>query len=500
MHEHGLPHGSPVGEGFLRVTRVNAPHFVDDAGAALAYLVRETERAEHVRCRYAMWLDSASAGIAGGAPSRWSVFGLPTEVLRYDDAGRRTPRVEVLSMDGSHRETCTGTILDVLDRRLATPDQSPRLKSSESVPEEVRDVVGAWFGYLGYEVAEDLEGAAPYTADTPDAVWMRSERLVMVDHHSGQSWVVGDRDWIDRVHRAAEVWEPPVDVAIPKLPLPDRGNYLRAVEESLEEIRQGNSYEVCLTAESRGIIDMPWGFPEVLGVYRGQRRGNPAPHAAFLWCDDVAVLSSSPERFISVNDQGWCEAKPIKGTVRRCPDPAEDARAAEWLAHDPKSRAENLMIVDLMRNDFSMVCDPASVHVPVLMGIESYSTVHQLVSTVRGRLAEGRTVIDMLRAAFPGGSMTGAPKPRTLEIIQRLERRARGVYSGALGVLGRRRSDVSIVIRTAVLTPGADGQSTEISVSAGGAVVADSDPAAEYEEMLTKLEAPLRRIAQLEDG
>ena len=214
-------------------------------------------------------------------------------------------------------------------------------------------------------------------------------------------------------------------------------------------------------------------------------RHNSAPYAAFLKCEDHWVLSSSPERYLTVSAAGRAETKPIKGTVERAADPLEDLRAATWLREDPKTRAENLMIVDLLRNDLSMVSEPGTVKVPVLMGVESYSTVHQLVSTISSLLRPEVSAVDAAAACFPGGSMTGAPKPSTMEIIDRLEQRARGIYSGSLGFFSASgAANLSIVIRTLVVLP-----SGEVSLSAGGAIVADSDPDAEYEEMLAKLRA-----------
>ena len=193
--------------------------------------------------------------------------------------------------------------------------------------------------------------------------------------------------------------------------------------------------------------------------------------------DGVEVASASPERFLTVRGRE-VEAKPIKGTIAADQDPA--------LLKDAKTRAENLMIVDLLRNDLSRVCEPGTVRVPKLMAVESYATVHQLVSTITGQLRNDASAIDAVRATFPPGSMTGAPKLRTCEIIDQLETGPRGVYSGVVGYLGfDGQSDLSVVIRTAVRAAG------EVTIGAGGAIVLDSDPAAELEERNLKAQSVL---------
>jgi para-aminobenzoate synthetase len=262
-------------------------------------------------------------------------------------------------------------------------------------------------------------------------------------------------------------------------PRHDDAAYLALIERCQQAIVAGETYEVCLTnaVSVPGAID-PW------RAYRRLRAVNPAPFAAFLRFPEVSVLSASPERFLRVGADGEVEAKPIKGTAPRGASVEADLAIRERLRESEKDRAENLMIVDLLRNDLGAVCEVGSVHVPVLFGVESFATVHQLVSTIRGRIGRGASALDVVRAAFPGGSMTGAPKKRTMEIVDELEAGPRGVYSGALGwfALGG-AADLSIVIRTIVVTEAG------ASFGAGGAIVALSDPREELREVRLKARA-----------
>ncbi len=257
--------------------------------------------------------------------------------------------------------------------------------------------------------------------------------------------------------------------------------YLNAVQRAIDYIYAGDVFQVNL---SQRLL-----YPaqdDSVSLYRRLRRCNPAPFAGYFDLGDFQVISASPERFLQVADR-WVETRPIKGTCPRTSHAETDRRAADALCHSEKDRAENVMIVDLLRNDLARVCRPESVQVSQLCGLEQYQYVQHLVSVVRGQLAEHTSAVDLIRAAFPGGSITGATKVRAMEIIAELERTSRGVYCGSLGYLGFDGSlDLSILIRT--ITAGRGWWQAPV----GGGIVAPSMPRREYEETWHKAEGLLR--------
>lgn len=459
-----------------------------DAEAAFTRMCADAPRA--------FWLDSSRVE---EGQSRFSFFGDGrgplAEFVRYDvDTG-----LCEVERPGRPLRKVRSSVFDYLKRQLAT-----RHVDGTGLP---FDFTGGYVGYFGYELKADCGSVGRHRAETPDSCWLFADRLIAVDHEEGFTYAVCLAEDTPQATREATDWldsamaqltfvstdkpplpvtsEPDLDAAEPWL-VRDRATYLADIEACQRELRAGASYEICLTNAAR--LPAP---PDPYDFYRVLRRVNPAPYAAFLRFGDLDVAGSSPERFLRITRDGIAEAKPIKGTAPRGGTPDEDARLRDDLAADPKTRAENLMIVDLLRNDLGRVCETGTVRVSRLMATETYATVHQLVSTVEGRLREGTDAVDCVRACFPGGSMTGAPKLRTMEIIDSLETEARGVYSGALGYLGcGGGADLSIVIRTAVF---ADGL---MHLGAGGAIVLDSDPAAEYDEMLLKTAAQMRAVHQ----
>jgi para-aminobenzoate synthetase len=399
------------------------------------------------------------------------------------DVNSRT--VTVKSADGTR--VVPAEFLDWLDRDLrATRTEVPVLPF---------DFALGWVGYLGYELKAECGGEAAHRSEDPDAVMVFADRAVVLDHTtrttyllalaegpddtSARTWLRATADVLASVAGRAPAADPdPAQPAAIRL-RHGRDDYLRLISRCQEEIAAGETYEVCLTnmVETRGELD-PW------EGYRFLRRTSPAPYGALLNFGPLSVLSTSPERFLRVAADGVVESRPIKGTRPRGATAAEDAGLVADLRSNEKDRAENLMIVDLVRNDLGRHAEIGSVEAEVFR-VETYATVHQLTSRIRARLATGRTAVDCVRASFPPGSMTGAPKIRTMQLIDAFEGGPRGVYSGAVGYFSLTgAADLSVVIRTALVTPG------RVRYGVGGAVIALSDPAEEFEETAVKA-APL---------
>ena len=489
---------------------------------------------------HAFWLDSADAPSPLAQSSYMGgTLGPNRCVLGYDvEQGIVTAHRAGENTTGAAETTTEhASIFSYLDRELAR-------HAIEEVPAELPPgLVGGFVGYLGYECKADCGFANAHRSDLPDAVLMFANRLVAVDHATGTVHLLavcrGDEEesghWLaDTEAIVREVLAVPVrasdlsilappngSVPVPKSagpPQPQgkgtadsdidvsaaptsspvtfrlgrgRDQYLADIARCQSALAAGESYEVCLTDQIHTDAS-----PDPWELYRPLRRGNPAPFAAYLRLGELSVLSSSPERFLSIDRDRNVQARPIKGTAPRSDDPGRDEALRAGLLDDEKTFAEHLMIVDLLRNDLGRVCEVGTVRVPDFMVVESYATVHQLISNITGTLEPARSPVDCVRACFPGGSMTGAPKLRTMELIDEIEREARGVYSGALGYFGLDGSvDLSIVIRTIVLRAGVG-----TTIGAGGAIVMQSDPEEEFDELLLKARAPMSAIAEAVTG
>ena len=350
---------------------------------------------------------------------------------------------------------------------------------------------GGWVGWLGYDDAASRAGAPSSDAESgiPQQLWLRVDAFVAFDHAARRAWALAsDAD-------AAALLAEEVAASRPATPVPDEAppvavsarhapdQYAGLVERCRDAIREGDAYQLCLTTRFEVEVSV-----DPVATYLRLRAHTPAHHGGVIRAGSVALLSASPELFLEVAD-GVVRTHPIKGTRPRGTDAASDAALAAELAASEKERAENVMIVDLMRNDLSRVCAPATIAVDRLFAVESYPAVHQLVSTVSGTLRRGTTVGDLLDAAFPAGSMTGAPKLSAMTILHDLEAAPRGVFAGCFGWVGDNGAlDLAMVIRSILVHEGG------AYVGAGGGITWKSDAAAEVAEVGIKARGPLAAV------
>ena len=434
-----------------------------------------------------------------------AIVDLPWAV--FLDSGLHHPgqsRFDILSAQPYVRLVTRGSLTEVHDQGIALSREDPllllrrHLAIDRSCGSELPFCGGA-VGYFGYDLARRLERLPSLAKDAervPDMAIGIYDWALVVDHLERRSFLVGqgrdpetDLKW-DGLARllsapAQEKQRAPFRVTSPIASNMTRERYGRAFRRLQGYIRDGDCYQVNLAQRfAASATGDPW------CAYQRLRVLNPAPHAAFLSTPYARVLSASPERFLAVRGQR-VETRPIKGTRPRAGHPRLDAERVKELHASAKDRAENVMIVDLLRNDLSKSCALGSVQVPKLFDVESFSTVHHLVSTVTGELRPDRDAIDMLRGCFPGGSITGAPKLRAMQIIEELETQRRGIYCGAIGYIGFDGSmDTSIAIRTLVYSHGT------VRFWAGGGIVTDSRMEEEYQETFDKAAAMLKLLQQ----
>jgi aminodeoxychorismate synthase component I len=444
------------------------------------------------------WLDSALVDARLG---RFSFAGAePWCVLRsYGARNEIEVRRAIRASQPLGRRVAFGDPLEALGVLLPAPP-------SAGAPLPLPFAGGALL-VLGYELGATLEPVAVAPADDlalPDLTAFGVDRLYAFDHVEARLYAVAWAEAADRATAAQRAAQAARSLALelprgepPPPPGPgaralaveagfDAETHGKTVERIREHIAAGDLYQACLT--HRLAVPFAGDAWQLAGALRVL---NPAPFACLLALPDATVVGSSPERFLRVGADGWVESRPIKGTRPRGGDAAADRRERAALAASAKDRAENLMIVDLVRNDLGRVCEIGSVHVPELFAVESYASVFQLVSTVRGRLARGRSALDVVRAAFPPGSMTGAPKLAAMELLARLEPLRRGLYAGAIGYLDLRGgADLAVTIRSAILAQG------RAFVHTGGGIVADSAAAAEWREAEDKARPLLAALAR----
>jgi len=437
-----------------------------------------------------------------------SVVDLPWAV--FLDSGQHHPgqsRYDILAAQPYARLITRGNLTEIYTEGIELSREDPfallrrylDMDAGCSPADAGLPFCGGAIGYFSYDLGRRLEHLPARAEDAeklPEMAIGIYDWALVVDHQERRSWLVGqgrdpdtDIKWDSLVRRfsapAKERPRAPFRVTSPVASNMTRESYGRAFQRIHEYIRNGDCYQVNLAQRfAAAAAGDPW------LAYQALRVINPAPYSAYLSTPNAQILSASPERFLKV-EAGRVETRPIKGTRPRAGHARLDADLIEALRASEKDRAENVMIVDLLRNDLSKNCAPNSVRVPKLFEVESFATVHHLVSTVTGTLAPGRDALDLLRGCFPGGSITGAPKLRAMQIIEDLEPNRRGVYCGAIGYLGfDGNMDTSIAIRTLVNSGGV------IRFWAGGGIVADSRLEDEYQETFDKAAAMLKLLQQ----
>lgn len=449
-----------------------------DTGATFATLQHDSSAA--------FWLDSASADRGqGNITVLGTNVGELTQTIRWDVT---TNELDVL--EGTSRQHLTADVFDYLEEHLW----------ESSAVLDFDGYTGGWVGYLGYEAKQATVPGHQnrWEATTPDAYWIQPQAFLRYDHGDRSTTLVSYHDpaLLDTLQAALVFGSDIEGETLERSDIAGQwrlcaAEYVDRVGRIQELLQAGTAAGICLT----DTFNMQAAGLDGLALYRRLRTKNPAPYAGYLrfntFGDDLEVLSASPEKYLSIDPTGTVESKPIKGTVARSADPKQDAAIAQRMAADAKIQSENLMITDLLRDDLASVTVPTTVQVPKLMAVETFATVHQLVTTVTGQLLADTSAVKALKAVFPGGSMTGAPKHVSLEILDALEAGPRGIYSGAMGWIGHRNTaELNVVIRTIVIN---DGQ---LSIGAGGAVVVDSDPVAEEQEKHLKARALMDSIAE----
>ncbi len=420
----------------------------------------------------------------------WPVF--------LDSGGRLNGRSDIIAAAPCKQLVTRGETTRILEEGVVSESrEDPFSLVREALGEPAGDFTplafeGGAIGYFGYDLGRRIEKLPEMAGDIdglPEMMIGIYDWVVVVDHDSRQAWLVAQgrspqtevlwEELLERLNTPAESgFRQPLHAPQGFEAGIDREEYRRQFARIQAWIRAGDCYQVNYTQRfDAQVAGDGW------QAYREMRALNPVPFGAFLQFDDLEILSFSPERFLKL-EAGEVTTQPIKGTRPRSENPGEDLRHKRELIESLKDRAENLMIVDLLRNDLGRVCEPGSIGVRDLFKVESFPTVHHMVSTVSGRLRDGEDAMSLLRACFPGGSITGAPKIRAMEIIEELEPARRGIYCGSIGYVGFNGDmDTSIVIRTLVRR----GDRAHYWV--GGGIVADSDPEEEYQECLDKARA-----------
>lgn len=427
-----------------------------------------------------LWLDSSK--VEEGL-SRFSIFGICGPKRGYNLKYNVNDKVvEKINENSKKTEKYNEDIFTFLK------ENRKKWNYDKSLP---FDFQLGYIGYLGYELKNDTEKVKnKHSYKYPDAYFKYCDRALVYDHKDGKLYILSykdDKKWLSEVKnilnkKSETEKDNKIKKEFPKLKfVKDKETYLNDIKKIKELICEGETYEVCLT-NRLDILDNINGKK----YYMNLREKSPGQYSAFLPLDEIKIASSSMERFLKVDENKIVTTKPIKGTIKRGNSKEEDQKLINELRNEEKTKSENLMIVDLLRNDLGKFCEIGSVNVPKLMDVETYKTLHQLVTTVSGKIKENVDVIDVLEKTFPGGSMTGAPKKRTLEIIDDLENVPRGVYSGTIGYISNNSTmDFNIVIRTAII------EKDMTTIGVGGAIILLSDAEDEFDEIVLKAKGTL---------
>jgi anthranilate synthase component I len=429
---------------------------------------------------------SAPLGAAAGG-GRYDILPISCgEVLRLSGARRLT---------GPHSGGASG-FLDALEHWWSAsrppPGAGPPGELGSLGEAGLLPFTGGWLVYLGYELAAEIEPrlVLPRSPDATVALAIRVPAALVRDRERGRAWLVAERGYEELLERfaadAEDAGAPPAWPGLIRMEEEEPARFEAAVGRALEYIAAGDVYQANLSRRWQGQTRAP---VSPASLYRRLRAANPSPFAALLRDGDFAVISSSPERLLSVQD-GRISTRPIAGTRPRGVSAAEDAALIRSLIDNEKERAEHVMLIDLERNDLGRVCIGGSVVVDEYMAVETYAHVHHIVSNVSGRKLENVSPIEIVRAMFPGGTITGCPKVRCMEIIAELEGAGRGAYTGSIGYLNLDGScDFNILIRTMT------AQGATVSFRAGAGIVADSKPGQELAETRAKAEGLKRALA-----
>ncbi|MDK7354717.1 aminodeoxychorismate synthase component I [Peptoniphilus harei] len=473
--------GEELINNFINITR----DFYNKNQLAYEIIEKDFDTSELYEKLYAyddrtLWLDSSK--VEEGL-SRFSIFGLQGKkrghTIKYDVEKKLVKKTFAASQE---KEIFEENIFDFLKANR------PRWDYDETLP---FDFQLGYIGYFGYELKKDTENVSnKHSYSYPDAYLKYCDRALVYDHLEKKLYLLSYGDDLDWKEDIKKILDEDLEIKkereekrkFPKLKfVKDKKTYTEDILKIKELIRAGETYEVCLTNR----LDI---FDKIDGkkYYMELRDKSPGQYSAFLPLDELKIASSSMERFLRVDKDKIVSTKPIKGTIKRGESKEEDERLIEELRSEEKTKSENLMIVDLLRNDLGKFCEIGSVEVPKLMDVETYKTLHQLVTTVSGKIKEDVDIIEVLEKTFPGGSMTGAPKKRTLEIIDELETYPRGVYSGTIGYISNNSTmDFNIVIRTALI------EEDKATIGVGGAIILLSDEEEEFDEIVLKAKGSL---------